>query len=179
MSGSSKETAGPLVAVARATRTRGLKGEIVADLLTDFPERFEGLTTLVIVAPDSKRGIVELEDHWFQKGRIVLKLKGYDNTEASRTLVGYEFAVPESERVDLEEGEFYDWELQSCRVETVAGKHIGNVTGVLRTGGVAMLVVEDNERKERLVPLAESIVLQVNIPERRILIDPPEGLLDL
>ncbi|MGH9883041.1 MAG: ribosome maturation factor RimM, partial [Pyrinomonadaceae bacterium] len=112
MNGRDKESDEPLVAVARAVRTRGLKGEIVADLLTDFPERFDSLAMLVAVAPDNKRETVELERHWFQKGRIVLKLKGYDDIEAAKTLVGYEFAVPEAERVPLAEGSFYEWELQ-------------------------------------------------------------------
>lgn len=167
----------PLVAVACAVRTRGLKGEIVADLLTDFPERFEGLEELVTVAPDGKRGTIELEEFWFQKDRVILKFKGFDNIEASSGLIGYEFAVPESARVPLEEDEYYDWELQDCTVETIEGKYVGKVTGILKTGGVAMLEVDAG--RELLIPMAETIVTEINIPEKRIVIDPPEGLLDL
>ncbi|HEY7785882.1 MAG TPA: ribosome maturation factor RimM [Pyrinomonadaceae bacterium] len=167
----------PLVAVARAVRTRGLKGEIVADLLTDFPERFEGLEELVTVAPDGKRGVIELEQYWFQKDRVILKFKGFDNLEASSGLIGYEFAVPESARVPLEEDEYYDWELQGCTVETIEGESVGKVAGILKTGGVAMLEVDAG--RELLIPMAETIVTEINIPEKRIVIDPPEGLLDL
>jgi 16S rRNA processing protein RimM len=167
----------PLVAVARAVRTRGLKGEIVADLLTDFPERFEGLEELVTVAPDGKRGAIELEQYWFQKDRVILKFKGFDNLEASSGLIGYEFAVPESARVPLEEDEYYDWELQGCTVETIEGESVGKVAGILKTGGVAMLEVDAG--RELLIPMAETIVTEINIPEKRIVIDPPEGLLDL
>jgi 16S rRNA processing protein RimM len=172
--------AGELVAVARAAKTRGLRGEIVADLLTDFPERFDDLDELIAVAPDGKRTRLALEEHWFQSGRVVLKFAGYDSIEAASALIGYEFAVPESERVELEEDEFYDWELINCRVETVEGQKLGFVREVLRTGGDAeVLVVEKADAKgEHLIPLAETICVEIDIENKLILVDPPEGLLE-
>jgi 16S rRNA processing protein RimM len=173
--------AGELVAVAKAVRTRGLNGEIVAELLTDFPERFEGLEELIAVAPDGVRRLsLSLEDHWFQSGRIVLKFAGYDSIEAASALIGYELAVPESERVELEEDEFYDWELIGCRVETVEGEELGLVREVLRTGGDAeVLLVEKMEaRGEHLIPLAETICVEIDIENKLIRVDPPEGLLE-
>src|ERR1044071_8215781 len=98
-----------LVVIARAVRTHGLKGEIVAELLTDFPERFEDVHDVVLVSPSGDRKPGELEDYWFQKDRVVLKLGGYDDVERAKELVGYDFAVPESDRVPLEQDEFYDW----------------------------------------------------------------------
>ena len=168
----------PLVAVARAVRTRGLKGEIVADLLTDFPERFETVSRLIAVAPNGEREAVELEDHWFQKDRVVLKLAQCDSIEAASRFIGYEFAVPEADRVPLDESSFYQWELEGCRVETVAGEFVGSVSSILRTGGTEMLVIEGTE-KEHLVPVAESIVVKIDVASKKIVIDPPEGLLEL
>jgi 16S rRNA processing protein RimM len=178
--GAPERDAVELIAVARAVKTRGLRGELVADLLTDFPERFEGLEELIAVAPDGKRTTLELEGHWFQGGRIILKFAGYDSIEAASVLVGYEFAVPESERVELEEDEFYDWELIGCRVETVEGEELGIVREVLRTGGDAeVLVVEKAEAKgEHLIPLAETICVEIDIENKLIRVDPPEGLLE-
>jgi 16S rRNA processing protein RimM len=172
------EGAEPLIVVARAVKTRGLKGEIVADLLTDFPERFADVSQLIAVGPDAKRIAVELEQHWFQKNRVILKLKDFNSIEASSALIGYDFAVPEADRVQLDEGSFYDWELEGCIVNTVAGKQVGTVTGVLATGGVPLLEIKDAER-EYLVPLAGAIVTEVDIETKRIVIDPPEGLLEL
>lgn len=169
-----------LVAVAYAVRTRGLRGELVADLLTDFPERFEGLEHLIAVAPDGKRMTVELEEHWFQSGRVVLKFAGYDSIEKAGALIGYEFAVPEDERVELDEDEFYDWELVGCRVETVAGEAIGTVREVLRTGGVEVLLVESAtaQGREHMIPLAETICVEIDVGEKLIRVDAPEGLLE-
>jgi 16S rRNA processing protein RimM len=171
---------GELVAVARAAKTRGLRGELVADLLTDFPERFEGLEDLIAVAPDGKRTTLALEDHWLQGGRIVLKFAGYDSIEAASTLIGYEFAVPEMERVELEEDEFYDWELIGCRVETVEGEELGFVSEVLRTGGAAEVLLVENvdAKREHLIPLAETICVEIDIENKLIRVDPPEGLLE-
>jgi 16S rRNA processing protein RimM len=66
------------------------------------------------------------------------------------------FAFPESEAVALDEGEFFDWELTDCAVETVEGEKIGRVTEVMRTGGTEILVVKNGE-KEYLIPFAETI----------------------
>ena len=168
-----------LVAVARAVRTRGLRGEVVAELLTDFPERFENLERLIAVAPNGERKALMLEEHWLQRGRIVLKFAGYDSIEAASALVGYEFAVPEAERVELPDDEFYDWELAGCVVETVEGQEVGIVREVMKTGGVEMLVVK-NEGAERdhLIPLAEEICVEINVERKLIRIDAPEGLLE-
>jgi 16S rRNA processing protein RimM len=170
-----------LIAVARTVRVRGLKGELVAELLTDFPERFDGLENLIAVAPTGERLLLALERHWFQGERVVLKFKGYDTPESARTLVGYELAVPESEAVELEEGEFYDWQLEGCRAETVEGVTLGTVREVLHTGGDApVLVIRDDESKrEHLVPFAESICVEVDIGDGLIRVDAPEGLLEL
>lgn len=172
------EASGELVLIARAVRPRGLKGEIVAELLTDFPERFEDVEELVLVSPRGERHTERLEDYWFQNDRVVLKLSGYDDVETAKELVGFEFAVPESERVPLPADHYYDWELEGCTVQ-VGAESIGQVNSVLKTGGAEILVVTDNAGRERLIPLAESIVVKVDPERKSIVIDPPEGLLDL
>jgi 16S rRNA processing protein RimM len=166
-----------LVIVARAVRTRGLKGELVADLLTDFPERFEEVSQLWAIGPGGQSQQLDLENYWFQNERIVLKFAGFDSIETAAELVGFEFVVPEAERVQLSENEYYDWELAECVVEIKGGPALGKVREVMRTGGVELLVVE--AERDLLVPMAASIVLEIDLAGKRIIIDPPEGLLDL
>jgi 16S rRNA processing protein RimM len=169
-----------LVIVARAVKTRGLKGELVAELLTDFPDRFADISSLIAVSPEGDRKALELENHWFQQGRIVLKFVGFDSIEEAKELVGFDFTVPEGERVNLQEGYFYDWELEGCLVESVDGTQVGTVNEVMRLGGeIEMLAVVDADGVSRLIPLVESIVRDVDISERKIRIDPPPGLLEL
>jgi len=175
----SEESRDDLIIVAHAVRTRGLKGELVADVLTDFPDRFESVSELTGVGPGGERITLQLEHYWFQNERMVLKFAGYENIDAAKALVGYQFGLPEAERVKLSEDEFYDWELEGCAVADQAGVPLGRVTEVMRTGGVELLVVSGGERSDLLIPLARAIVVSIDIANKQILIDPPEGLLDL
>jgi 16S rRNA processing protein RimM len=168
-----------LIVVARAVKPRGLKGEIVSDLLTDFPERFADITRMICLDPQGHRIEIGLENYWFQNGRVVLKLAGIDSVDSAAELVGHAFAVPATERVKLPTGQFYDWELEGCAVATVNGRQLGQVKEILRTGGVDTLVIENGENEDYLVPLAEDIVVKIDIAGKSVLIDPPEGLLEL
>lgn len=165
-----------LVAIARIAKPRGLKGEVIADILTDFPERFDGLKTVIAVMPDESRRELTLENHWFQSGRMVLKFVGVNSIEDGETLRNAEICVPETDAVELEEGEYFDWQLAGCRVVTVSGEEIGKVRELMRTGATEILVVEGE--KEYLIPFAEAICTEVDIENGVILIDPPEGLLE-
>jgi 16S rRNA processing protein RimM len=166
-----------LVAIAKIVKARGLRGELVADVLTDFPERFENLEKVVSVCADGKNSELALEKFWFQKDRIVLKFEGFDSVEAAETLRDCEICVRESEAVALEEDEFFDWQLEDCAVETVEGEKIGLVKEVMRTGGTEILVVQ-NAEKEFLIPFAETICTEVDVENKIIRVDAPEGLLE-
>lgn len=82
-----------LVAIARLVRPRGLRGEVVADVLTDFPERFDDLKRVAIVYPNGEAAEIEIERFWFQKNRIVLKFADFDSIEAAETLRGGELST--------------------------------------------------------------------------------------
>jgi len=167
-----------LVVIARAIKPRGLKGEIVAELLTDFPDRFEDVEELVLVSPSGERKAATLENYWFQKHRVVLKLAECDDIEAAKKLVGFDLAVPEAERVPLPADHYYDWELEGCTVKAGA-ESIGKVQSVIRTGGTEILEIADENGKQRLIPLVDSIVVEIDAARKLIVVDPPEGLLDL
>ena len=166
-----------LVANAKVAKPRGLKGELVADLLTDFPERFDGLEAVTAVMPDGERRELKIERVWFQNGRVVLKFAGVDAIEEGDLLRLAEICVGEVEAVELDSDEYFDWQLEGCNVETVDGTQLGQVREVMRTGGTENLVVEGGE-KGFLIPFAEAICTEVDIENKRIVVDPPEGLLE-
>ena len=167
-----------LVVIARIVKTRGLRGEVVADLLTDFPERFEGLDDVIVRSIGSEnRRELKIEKFWFQKGRVILKFVGLDTIEVAETLRDSDVCVPEGDAVELENDEFFDWQLAGCKVETIDGTAIGEVSEVMRTGGTEILVVK-GDGKEYLIPFAESICTDVDIENKIIRVDPPEGLLE-
>ncbi|MGH9943124.1 MAG: ribosome maturation factor RimM [Pyrinomonadaceae bacterium] len=169
-----------LVVVACVVKPRGIRGEVACELLTDFPERFEGLEELIALTPAGEQCLVEVERAWLHGGRVVLKIAGYDNPEDARVLVGYQLAVPESDAVELEEDEYYDWQLEGCRVETVGGVELGRVRSVWHTGAAPVLVIRGDApgAPEHLVPLAKAICVEIDVEGKRIRVDPPEGLVE-
>ena len=166
-----------LVAIAKIAKPRGIRGEVSATLLTDFPERFEGLTDVTAVLPGGELWELKIENAFFQNERIILKFEAVDSIEAAEVFRDAEICVDETEAVELEEGEYYDWQLSGCEVVSTEGKTIGHVRELMRTGGTENLVVESGDR-EMLIPFAEAICVEVDIENKRIMIDPPEGLLE-
>ena len=86
-------------------------------------------------------------------------------------------AFTNREAVALEDDEFYDWQLENCAVETIEGEKLGVVKELMRTGGTELLVVAGAE-KEFLIPFAENICTEIDIENKLIRIDAPEGLLE-
>lgn len=166
-----------LVTIAKTVKTRGLRGELVADLLTDFPNRFDNLEKVFAVCGDEKTFELEIEKFWFQKDRVVFKFKGINSIEAAEKWRDCKICIPESEAVELEEDEFFDWELENCAVETIGGAKIGVVQELMRNGATEILVVKGS-KKEYLIPFAEAICVEVDVENKLIRIDAPEGLLD-
>jgi 16S rRNA processing protein RimM len=166
-----------LVAIAKIVKPRGLKGQTVADVLTDFPERFHGLKNVTALLPDGTAAELKIEEHWFQKDRIILKFAGHDSIESVETLRDAEICIAESEAVKLESDEYFDWQLIGSTVITLDGETIGTVSSVMRTGGTEVLNVSGTSR-DFLIPFAESICVDVDVENKVIRIDPPEGLLE-
>jgi 16S rRNA processing protein RimM len=167
-----------LVAIARVAKPRGIKGEVIADLLTDFPARFEGLEEVTGISRSGERQELTIESHWFQGDRVVLKFLGIDSMNDAERLRNSDICVNESEAVELEPDEYFDWELEGCSIEDVSGASIGTVTALMRTGGPELLVVRDGN-DEYLIPFVEAICVSVDVQNKKIVIDPPEGLLEM
>ncbi len=166
-----------LVAIARVTKTRGIRGELVAETLTDFPERFAQTKRVFSVDPKEQVRKLDLEKFWFHKDKVILKFVGVDSIEQARGLVGCEICIHESEVVELSEDEFFDWQLIGCIVETVENQRIGEVIEIMRTAATEILVVQ-GEKKDYLIPFVGPICVEVDVENKLILVDPPEGLLD-
>ena len=166
-----------LIVIARIAKPRGLRGEVSADIVTDFPERFEDLETVIALLPDGERRELKIENFRFHQSRILLKFIEIDSIETAEEMRNAEICVPETEAVALEDDEFYDWELVDCKVESIEGETIGVVKELMRTGGTEILVVVGTE-KEFLIPFAKTICTEIDIENKLIRVDLPEGLLE-
>jgi 16S rRNA processing protein RimM len=175
------------LAIGRVVKTQGRRGEVLTEMLTDFPARFDGLRRVHLAmgrgAEAGAAQAAEIEDAWPHKGRMVLKFAGVNSISEAERLVGMHVLVPRQDRVELPRDHYYLWELEGCRVVTErdgAQSELGTVTEVERTGGVHLLHVAPRDgRREMLIPLAQAICTRIDTEARIVVIDPPEGLLDL
>jgi 16S rRNA processing protein RimM len=166
------------IAIARIARTRGNRGEVLADLYTDFPDRFDALEEVWLEFPDGRNLRVSIEDTWEHKGRRVLKFTGIDSINSAENYVGCWVVIPTDQAVTLPEGTYFDHDLVGCSVRDVRGNKLGIVSEILRIAGNSQLVVNDLNR-EYLIPVVESICVEIDIKAKQITVDPPEGLMDL
>ena len=176
-----EKEAGEFLAVARIVRPQGRRGEVVAEILTDFPQRFAELRRAFLEKPGSQPEPVPVEKVWPHQGRVVLKFLGVDSIDQANQLRGVHVLIPREERMPLPAHHYYVWELKGCRVVAErqgASSEVGTVMEVEPTGGVDLLHVA-TPRGEVLIPLAQDICRHIDIEARIIVIDAPEDLLDL
>ncbi|MDX2044422.1 MAG: ribosome maturation factor RimM [Acidobacteriota bacterium] len=167
-----------LISVAHIARPQGIRGEVIADLLTDFPERFSKLNAVLVKKANGELATLQLQHSRPHKGRILLKFAGFDDMNSAESLRDARVLITADQLVKLPKDSYYEFDLADCEVETADGQIIGKVTGVQRFGAAPLLVVKDGDR-EYLIPLASAICTEVNVAQKRIVVDPPEGLLDL
>jgi 16S rRNA processing protein RimM len=172
------EGADELISIAVIARPHGVRGEVVADVLTDFPERFEEMEAVKVVKGGALVGELEIEDARFHKGRVMLKFAGYDTVERAETLRDARLVVSRDELIELPADTYYEFDLIGCEVETVEGRRVGQVAGVEDFGAAPLLVVKDGQR-EHLIPLTREVCIEVDTGAKRIRVAPPEGLLEL
>lgn len=167
-----------MITIARIVKTQGRRGEVAAELHTDFPERFSERRRLFAQPPVGERRELELEEFWPHKGRLVLKFLGVDSINDAEALVGCELQIPEEERAELPAGEFYVSDLVGCTV-IADGRELGAIAELDFSAGEAPLLIVRAGKKEYLLPFAQEFVEQFDIPGRRLKMKLPDGLLDL
>ena len=184
-----RASAQPWALLARLIRPHGRRGEIVAEILTDFPERFHQRTRLFLIPPErigtSPRELV-LENFWFQRSRIVLKFHAVDSINQAEALRNFSVAIPAAERVPVEQGSVYVSDLIGCRVFDLnqAGLEVGEVLDVDRgSSNTDLLVVHRRglrrDQSEVLVPFVREHLVRIDLESRRVEMRLPEGLLEI
>lgn len=178
------------VTIARILRPHGLRGEVAAEILTDFPERLKRFTSVELFDPTSRAAgngarSVRVRSCWLSQsrgGQAIFHFQGSESIDDAKGLVGLEVQIPLAERVPLPQGSYYISDLAGCEVIEADGRVLGRVREVDFIGedvaGTPNLVV-DSAAGELLIPLAQDICTSVDIVARRITVALPEGLLDL
>ena len=168
-----------LVVIGAVARAHGLSGEVRVTPMTDDPGRFGRVRECILWDPArDRRERYRVTAARRQGATIVMALDGCASPEAAAALVGRLVALPEGEALPLAPGRFYPWQLEGCRVLTEDGREVGRVTGIERAPAQDLWVVQGNTR-EHLIPAVPAIVSEVDLEARRVVIRPPEGLLEL
>jgi 16S rRNA processing protein RimM len=176
------------VLLARLVRTQGRHGEILADILTDFPERFAERTRVWLMPPDAKTPPreAEVERHWLHKGRIVLKFAGIDSISDAMAFRGWHVAIPREARAPLADDAVYVADLIGCHVIDEPGEadrdtvDLGPVLDVERgQNGAADLLVLKRDDEELLIPFAKAYLIAVDLDARVLRMRLPADLTQL
>jgi 16S rRNA processing protein RimM len=166
------------VACGRIGRAHGLHGEVVVDPWTDTPaERFApGVTLLAEPAANGPLTVAAARE---RQGRWLVAFDGVADRTAAEALRGTVLLVPGDQRPPIDDpDEFYDSDLVGLTVRNRDGAVVGTVVEVVHGPGGATLAVHNGER-EHLVPFVAAIVPTVDVAAGVVVIDPPEGLLEL
>jgi 16S rRNA processing protein RimM len=169
---------GELVAVGRVGRPHGVRGASFVEPWTDDPdERFAAGT--VLVTDPAAAGPLTVTSSSTSGGKLVVQFEGVDDRNAAEALRGARLLIASVDRPQLDDpDDFYDTDLIGLTGRTTDGADLGPVIDVLHAGGSDYLVL-DRDGRELLVPFVHAIVPSIDLAGRVVVIDPPEGLLDL
>ena len=162
--------------IGRIQKSHGNRGELAAEILTDFPDRFQAGKELWLSDGSASQPRV-LEGSWFHKGRVILKFRGCDSITAAEALTGLWIEIPRSERRPLPPGIVYLSDLIGCVVRE-NGQTVGTVEAIEETGATPVLNVRTAEG-ELLIPFAAEICQTVDVEKQEIQVRLPEGLQEL
>jgi 16S rRNA processing protein RimM len=164
------------VTIAVLGKTRGNRGEVTAYPLSSRLERFEDLKEVFLFGTGARH---EVETTWFHSGVLIFKFKGVDSISDAGLLTGSEVRVPASERIALEDGEFFQDDLIGCEViQRTTGESLGRVSAFDDGGGSGLLVVGQGD-DALLIPFTRNICVEIDPANKRIGVELPEGLKDL
>ncbi len=158
-------------------KAHGLKGEVSVYLLPDAPEHFNETTAIFLKIKGSLVPYI-IEGLSLKHDRAFLKLEDVDNKEAADLLKGTELYLPTEQRPELPKGEFYNEELIGFEVSDAKMGKLGQVSEVQQSGLSRLLAVSHQDR-EVLIPLNTPLIVSINMNNRTISVNLPEGYLDI
>ena len=165
--------------VGRILRPHGVRGELVVEITTDDPgERF--VAGSVLVTEPATAGPLTIEGVRPHQGRLLIYFEGVEDREQADGLRGVRLCVDSADVAPPEDPEeYHDFQLVGLTVLDTAGEKLGEVLRVEHNPGHETLVVRLADGRSALVPFVNAIVPEVDIAGGRVVLTPPEGLLDL
>lgn len=159
--------------VGKLRRAHGLGGELIMDVLTDFPERLVAGKKVYVSEAHIPMGIRSLRPHI--RGMLI-SFDAVDSPESAREYVNQLVYVRSDELPELPEGEYYHHQLLGLAVVEQDGSAIGRLIEILETGANDVYVVEKTDGGELLLPATAEVILSIDLSAGQILVKPPEWL---
>jgi 16S rRNA processing protein RimM len=173
------DPSGEFITLARVVKTQGRYGEVAVEVHSDVPDRFaEGMKLLALEKSGEARRDLEVEGFWPHKGLLVLKFRGVDSMSDAEELIGCELQVESADRASLEQGWNYISDLVGC-VVLDHGLEIGRIEDVQFGAGEAPLLIVGAGGKKFDVPFAEAYLDAVDMSQRQVRMNLPEGMLEI
>ncbi len=163
--------------VGRVAKPHGVHGDLLVDIITDFPERLDDGVRFGVGGDDGPLEFFEAHRVRYHKGRWLLSIKGIRDRAAVESYRGTYVFLPEQSLDQLPDGYFYEHHLVGLECRATDGTVYGEVVGVDPGVGQTRLVVRRG-RREYLVPYVPEIVREVDLQGGFVLLEPPPGLLD-
>ena len=167
-----------MAAVGRIARAHGIRGQVIVNPHTDFPDARFRVGAEVFIEGDGVVKALTVTSARFHRHRPIIGIAGVETMNDAEMLAGLELRVPVEQLPALPDGTFYRHDLIGCLVETQGGDIVGTVEEVEGTPTGSRLVVAARGG-EVLIPLVSQICTTIDPVAKRIVVDPPEGLLDV
>ncbi|HWA68131.1 MAG TPA: ribosome maturation factor RimM [Mycobacteriales bacterium] len=165
--------------VGRIVKAHGIAGEVAVEVRTDDPEHRFAPGSSLDTDPSERGPLVVVRSRW-HSGRLLVTLRDVTDRNLAEALRGTVLVADSQSSLAVDDADdYWDHDLVGLRAHTVAGLELGDVCDVLHPPGPPVLVIARPEAGEVLVPFVRELVPTVDLVARRVLIDPPEGLLDL
>ncbi len=159
------------LAVGRLRRSHGIAGEMVMDVLTDFPERLQ--PGKIIFVGDAHEPIL-IEGLRGHDRSLIIHLHGLDSPESAARYRNALLFVKTADLPKLPEGEYYHHQLLGLKVLDEAGQEVGQLTEILETGANDVYLVKTPDGKEVLLPAIEDVIIEVRLDRHEMIVRLPE-----
>lgn len=162
--------------IGQIVKTQGLRGEVRVYSTTDDIYRYDDLETFYIGKDFNTE--YKVEKVRYKGNLVIMKIKGIDTVEMAEKLVNKNIYVSREESKELDDDEFFIADMIGMDVYTVDNKHIGVLDDVLQYPANDVYVIKGEDDKEYLIPAVMKFVPEIDMEERKMIIDPIKGMLD-
>ena len=168
---------GDRIAIGVIRKAHGVRGEASVEPWTDAPDRFDKLGKITLVSPDdTETRVTAVQSVRAHGDRFLVKFEGIASPEEVQQLRGWTIEIPEDQARKLEAGEYFLHDLPGLHLIDAQGHDRGEVLEAYEGGGGVLLSVKRADGRTYDVPFVDSICTEINLKERRIAVDLPEGI---